>query len=463
MSNSEPYDVLIIGAGQCAVPLSRAFAAAGKKTALIERTHVGGTCINEGCTPTKTMVASARVAYLARRASDYGVNAGPVRIDMERVRARKRAIVDDFRGSSEKRLGRTENLDLIFGEAKFAGSKEIEVALTSGGTRSLTSDTIVIDAGGRPAIPPIQGLAEVPYLTSTTIMELDCVPDHLAILGGGYIALEFAQMFRRLGSQVTVLERGERLVPKEDGDIAEALTKILTEDGITIRTGVEIAHAAQAAGEITLSGTADGKPLSVTGSHLLVAIGRTPNTDGLALDAAGVAMDKRGYIPVDERLRTNVPGIYAVGDINGGPAFTHISYDDYRILKTNLIDGGSAVTTGRPVPYVLYTDPELGRVGLTETQAQEKGLSVKTASMPMSYIARALETDEPRGLMKAVVETGTDRILGCAVLGIAGGEIMSALQIAMMAGLPYTRLRDGIFAHPTLMESLNNLFASLEE
>lgn len=462
MSNSEPYDVLMIGAGQCAVPLSRAFAAAGKKTALIERIHVGGTCINEGCTPTKTMVASARVAYLARRAADYGVDTGPVQIDMERVRSRKRAIVDDFRNPSEKRLRETENLDLIFGDAKFTGAKDIEITLNSGGTRTLTADTIVIDAGGRPAIPPIDGLADVPYLTSTTIMELDAVPERLTILGGGYIALEFAQMFRRFGSAVTVLERGGRLLPHEDGEIAEALTKILTDDGITVRTGVEIAHAVRDGGGITLSGTADGKPLAVTGSHLLVAVGRTPNTNGLALDAAGVVMDKRGYIPVDERLQTNVPGIYAVGDINGGPAFTHISYDDYRILKTNLIDGGSAVTTGRPVPYVLYTDPELGRVGLTETQAKEKGLSVKVASMPMSYVARALETDEPRGLMKAVVETGTDKILGCAVLGIEGGEIMSALQIAMMAGLPYTKLRDGIFAHPTLMESLNNLFANLE-
>lgn len=462
MISTEPFDYIVIGAGQCGVPLARAFAEAGKKTALVESSHVGGTCVNEGCTPTKTMVASARVAYLARRAADYGIDTGWVTVDMDRVRARKRAIVDDFRGSGEKRLESTENLELITGEARFTAHKQVDVAMNSGGSRTLTAKTIVINAGGRPAIPPVDGLESVPYLTSTTIMELGVVPEHLVILGGGYIALEFAQMFRRFGSNVTILERGARLTAREDSDIAEALTKILTEDGLVIHTNTRATKVSGDDGAIRVDAEQSGEPLSVAGTHLLVAVGRTPNSDRLALDAAGIAADPRGNITVNEWLETNVPGIYAAGDINGGPQFTHISYDDYRILKSNLLEAGDLNTDGRLVPYVLYTDPQLGRVGLSEDQAKKKSVAYRLASIPMSYVARALETDESRGLMKALIEPGTDKILGCAVLGIEGGEIMSALQIAMMAGLPYTKLRDGIFAHPTLMESLNTLFASLE-
>ena len=462
MANPEPYDFLIIGAGQCAVPLAQACAAAGRRTALVEREHVGGTCVNEGCTPTKTMVASARVAYLARRAADYGIHTNDIRVDLASVRDRKRSIVDEFRGSSERRLNQVEHLDVIAGDAVFTGPKQVAITLHEGGTRTVGAETVIIDAGGRPSIPPIPGLADVPYLTSTTIMELDRVPEHLVVLGGGYIALEFAQMFRRFGSAVTVLERSGRLVEREDDDIAESLTQILTEDGIAIRTDVQVTAVRGSVGEVAVEGSKGGAPIHVTGSHLLVAVGRRPNTDTLGCDAAGITLDARSYIPVDECLQTNVAGVYAVGDINGGPAFTHISYDDYRILKANLLDAGAASTAGRMVPYVLFTDPQLGRVGLTEAQGRKAGLSIKVASMPMNYVARALETDESRGLMKAVVDASTEKILGCAVLGIEGGEIMSALQIAMMAGLPYPKLRDGIFAHPTLMESLNNLFTYLK-
>ena len=457
------YDAVIIGAGQAGGPLSTELARAGWKTALIEREHVGGTCVNEGCTPTKTMVASARVAYLARRAADYGVQTGKVTVDLKKIRQRKRDIVESFRGGSERRIESTEGLDLIMGEAHFAGPKTIEVQLTGGGIRTLSGDTIVINTGTRSHMPPLPGLDGVPALDSTSIMELDEVPEHLLVIGGGYIGLEFGQMFRRFGSQVTLVQRSGQLLTREDPDVAEAVADILREDGIDVLLETRPVRVQSSGdGRIALTVSTPAGERVLTGSHLLVAAGRVPNTDHLNLRAAGIQVDERGFIPVNGRLETGVPGVYALGDVKGGPAFTHISYDDYRILRTNLLQGGDASTAGRLVPYTVFIDPQLGRVGLTEKQARAEGLNYRVAKIPMSWVARALETDETRGLIKAVVDADSDQILGAAVLGVEGGEVMTVLQMAMMGGVPYTVIRDGVFAHPTLSESLNNLFMAME-
>ncbi len=457
------YDVIVIGSGQAGGPLATAFAQDGHKTAIIEREHIGGTCINEGCTPTKTMVASARVAYLARRGADYGVQTGPVSVDMAVVRKRKRDIVESFRGGSQRRLEATEGLDLLMGEARFVGPKAIEVRLQSGEVQQLSGEKIFINTGARPMLPPIEGIESVPVLNSTTIMELDTVPEHLVVLGGGYVGLEFAQMFRRFGSRVTVVQRGGQLLPREDADVAENLTDILREDGIEVllkTTALRMAPVAQ--GIEVIVRTSEGER-TLTGSHLLAAVGRIPNSDRLYLDAAGVVTDKRGFVQVNDRLETNVPGIYGLGDVKGGPEFTHISYDDFRVIRTNLLEHGQASIKDRLLLYTVFTDPQLGRVGLTETEAREQGRKIKVAKMPMSYVARALEVDESRGMMKAIVDAETGQILGAAVLGVEGGEVMAMFEIAMLGKLAYPVLRDGVFAHPTLAEALNNLFGSLGE
>ena len=460
----QEYDAIVIGAGQGGGPLSSALAKAGKRVAIVERAHAGGTCVNEGCTPTKTMIASGRVAYLARRGADYGVHSGPITIDQEQIRKRKRDIVDSFRSGSESGLTGTEGLDVIWGEARFTGPKTLAVRLNAGGETELRAETIIINTGERPAHPELPGIESVSLLDSTSIMELDTVPDHLVIIGGGYVALEFGQLFRRLGSAVTVVQRGKQLLTREDADMAAAVADVLREDGLTILLETTAARvAATADGGVALTVRGPEGERTITGSHLLAAAGRTPNTDRLGLDAAGIATNKRGSIPVNERLETNVPGIYAIGDVNGGPAFTHISYDDYRILTANLTGEGGASTAGRLVPYTVYTDPQFGRVGLGEDEARKAGRRVRVAKMPMSSVARALETDETRGQMKVLVDPDTDQILGAAIFGVEGGEIMSMLQIAMMGKLPYTALRDAVFAHPTFAESLNNLFGSFED
>ncbi len=455
------YDALVIGSGQAGGPLAGALAKAGRKTALVEREHVGGTCINEGCTPTKTMVASARVAYLARRGADYGVRTGPVSVDLVRVRQRKRDIVASFRGGSEKRL-EAAGVDLLFGEASFTGPHSVEVRLKGGGRRELTAPVVVINTGTRPARPALEGLDAVPSLDSTSIMELEAVPEHLLVLGGGYVGLEFGQMFRRFGSRVTVVQRGKQLLPREDADVVEALTQILREDGVEIFLNAAAVRARPAAdGRVELTVRTDEGERTLAASHLLVAAGRVPNTERLNLAAAGIVNDARGFVRVNERLETNVAGVYAAGDVNGGPAFTHISYDDFRVLRRNLLGDGRGTTAGRPVPFTMFTDPQFARVGLSEADARQQGVAVRTARMPMSHVARALEVDELRGLMKALVGPD-DRILGFTVLGLEGGELMAAVEMAMAGRLTYAALRDGIFAHPTLAEALNNLFASFE-
>ena len=461
MTPATHYDALIIGAGQAGVPLAQALAAAGRRTALVERTHVGGTCINEGCTPTKTMVASARVAYLARRAADYGVVTGPVTVDLPKVRERKRAIVNSFRNGSQARLESTEGLDLRFGEARFVGPRSVAVAGPAG-ERRLEADLVFINTGGRPSRPGLEGLARVPALDSTSVMELDRVPEHLLVMGGGYIGLEFAQMFRRFGGQVTVIQRNAQLLPLEDEDVAAEVRAILEQDGLDVVTGADARCIEPAGDGMRLRvGTAEGDRV-LEGSHLLLATGRVPNTDRLDCAAGGIETDAQGYVTANERLETSAPGVYALGDVKGGPQFTHVSYDDFRVVRDNVLGGGSATTRDRLVPYTVFLDPQLGRIGLTEREARSRGLDVRVAKMPMSSVARALEMDESRGFLKAVVDAGSRRILGAAVLGIEGGELMTVLQMAMMGNVTCDTLRDTVFAHPLLAESLNNLFATLD-
>ena len=461
--NSEHYDAVIIGAGQAGVPLSSALADAGWKTAIVESKHVGGSCVNEGCTPTKTVIASARVAYLARRANDYGVQTGPVSVDMVRVRQRKRDIVESFRQGNR---GWIENagVDLLMGEATFVGPKTVEVRLNDEARiRQLSAENIFINTGARPRIPELPGLEGLPCLNSTSIMELDIVPERLLVIGGGYVGVEFGQAFRRFGSQVTIIQRGEQLLSREDPDVAGRVADILRQDGIDILLNThptQVERSTKRGIQLSVEGPKGERVVS--GSHLLVAAGRTPNTDKLNLKVTGVQTDDRAYIQVNERLETDADGIYAMGDVKGSPAFTHISYDDFRVLRTNLLQDGDATIKDRMIPYTVFMDPQLGRVGLSEQQARKKGLNIRMANQPMEYVARALETDETRGFMKAVVDADTDQILGCAILGVQGGEVMGLLQVAMMGKLPYTALRDGVFAHPTLTESLNGLFAAVD-
>ena len=457
------YDAIIIGSGQAGNPLAAAFSAANKCVALIERAAVGGTCVNYGCTPTKTMVASAEIANFARRASEYGIQVGDIKADMLAIRARKREMVDKWRSGSEKRIASAANITLIRGEASFTSAKQVHVALNDGTTASLTSSIIVIDTGLTPAPPAIPGLASIPYLDNASIMELDILPEHLIVLGGGYIGLEFAQMFRRFGSRVTVIQNSKQLLPAEDEDLATEIAKILTEDGLDILLNAETASAKPTEPGLELALNIAGQSRSITGSHLLVAAGRKPNTEALELHAAGIATGPHGFITVDDKLQTNIPGIYAVGDVNGGPEFTHIAYDDFRILKSNLLDGGNCTTKDRLLPYCVFIDPQLGRIGLSERQAAEQGRKVRIARMPMTSVARAMETSQSRGFMKALVDPETGLILGAAVLGADGGEIMSMIQIVMMGNLKYTALQSAVLAHPTYAECLNNLFSKFED
>lgn len=409
------------------------------------------------------MAASARVAYLARRSSDYGVHTGPVKVNLAQVRQRKQNVVERFRNGAEQVLEATANLDVIRGEASFIDARTVKVEGSANETLRLSSEKIFINTGAKPVIPPIGGLNRVPSLDSTSIMELEALPKHLLIVGGGYIAIEFGQMFHRYGSQVTIIERGKQLLAREDNDVAEEVYKILREDGIDVILKARASRVeTNEQGQIQLTVSGDGGETTVNGSHLLIATGRRPNTDHLNLGAAGIEMDEKGYVKVNQRLETNVPGIYAIGDIKPGPAFTHISYDDFRIIQANLLQNGNARIDGRPVPYTIFMDPQLGRVGLTEKEARAQGRSIRVAKLPMAHVAKAIQFGETRGFMKAIVDAETNQILGCAILGMEGGEVMTVLEVAMMGKLPYTVIRDGIFAHPTLAESLNNLFMAMD-
>ncbi|KAH8752679.1 mercuric reductase [Hyaloscypha sp. PMI_1271] len=480
MSTHSPiiYDAVIIGSGQAGTPLASAFTNAGQKTLLIERAHIAGCCVNEGCTPTKTLIASGRAAYLTRRGQDYGIHTTKAKeenrvwVDMHKVRQRKRDIVDSFRGGSEKRL-KEAGVDVLMGEASFVGAKEVKVKINDGTERLVEGKKFFINVGERPTSPSLPGIEKLgkwQVLDSTSIQELDAVPEKLVVIGGGYVGVEFAQLMSRLGAEVTVVQRGRQLLPREDPEIAESLRVILEEDGLDIRLDSEVVGVKLVNGDsFTLKVQTEGKEEgdSIEGTHILFAAGRVPNTDFLNLKAAGIEVDARGYIVADEFLTTTAENVYVLGDVKGPPAFTHISYDDFRIIKRNLLDTKDQVaklsTKGRLVPYVVYTDPQLGHVGLHEREARARfpGRNVQTAKMPMAYVARALETDESKGLMKAVVDGDSGEILGFTCLGIEGGEVMAVVQMAMMGDMRYQKLQDAIWAHPSLAESLNNLWGFL--
>jgi len=461
------YEAIILGSGQGGTPLSTALSNAGWRTAIIERKFVGGTCVNTGCTPTKTMVGSARVAYMSSRAEFFGIHAQVTGVNMARIVERKNEIVLQGRSNNEKGILSTKNLDLIRGDARFTGPKSLSVKTHDGEELHLTADTIIIDTGERPAVASITGFDKIQSLPNTldnaSIMELDHLPEHLLVLGGGYIGLEFGQMFRRFGSRVTIVQADAQVLSHEDSDIADEVTKILREDGIDVFLNAKATGVSGDKNKITLQFQVDGKPQTAEGTHLLVAIGRTPNTDDLNLPAAGIEMDDKGYIRVNSQLETNVAGVYGIGDVKGGPAFTHISYDDYRVLRDNLLQGKHHTIDGRMVPYTVFIDPQLGRIGITEKEAREQGKKIRIAKMPMTSVARAREFGETPGLMKILVDPDSKQILGAAILGMEGGEMAAMVQLAMMGKIPYPVLQEGIFSHPTLSESLNVIFSHFED
>jgi pyruvate/2-oxoglutarate dehydrogenase complex dihydrolipoamide dehydrogenase (E3) component len=448
------YDAIVIGSGQAGIPLSFRLADIGWQVALIEKSFLGGTCINNGCSPTKTMVHRAQVAYYARNAKQWGVRAANVSADMQAIVDQKTKVVHSFRGGKEKQMKQRPNLHFYSGQARFVGVRQIQV-----GETSLESEKIFINTGGRPRDPHIPGLARVPYLTNETIMDLTVVPEHLIVLGGGYIGLEFAQMFARFGSSVTVIHNSEQILSREDPEVAAELQRALEEEDITFLLNARATRVEQDGGAIVVSVDRPSTPAVASGSHLLLAVGRRPNTDDLGLEKTGVETDSFGFIKVNSRLETNVPGIWALGDVKGGPAFTHISYNDFQIVDANLTQGKDLTIENRIVPYSVFTDPQLGRVGMTEKEARAKGYQLKIGKVQMTHVARAIERDETAGLMKIIVDATNDRILGAATLAVEGGEIIHVLYTVMLGNLPYTLLKGAVYIHPTLTEGF---FALME-
>jgi pyruvate/2-oxoglutarate dehydrogenase complex dihydrolipoamide dehydrogenase (E3) component len=451
------YDAIVIGSGQAGVPLSFRLADIGWQVALIEKGHLGGTCINIGCTPTKTMVHRAQVAYYARHAARWGVRASGVSADLQAIVAQKNNVVHRFREGREKQVKRRANLHLHSGQAQFVNAHQIRV-----GETLLESEKIFINTGGVARIPLIPGLDAIPYLTNENIMDLTVLPEHLIVLGGGYIGLEFGQMFSRFGSRVTVIHNGEQIVSHEDPEVAAELQRALEEEGLTFLLNARATRVEQERDTILVSVDRASGPTVVSGSHLLIATGRRANTDGLGLEKARIETDSSGFIKVNERLETNVPGIWAMGDVNGGPAFTHISYNDFQIVDANLTQGKKLTTTNRLIPYSVFTDPQLAGVGMTEKEARAKGHKLKIGKIPMSYVARAIERDETAGLMKIIVDAANDKILGATVLATDGGELIHVLYTLMLANLPYTLLKGAVYIHPTLAEGFFSLMEDVK-
>jgi pyruvate/2-oxoglutarate dehydrogenase complex dihydrolipoamide dehydrogenase (E3) component len=449
------YDAIIIGSGQAGNPLAHRLADLGWSVALIEEKELGGTCINVGCTPTKTMVHRAQVAHYARNAARWGVNAARVSADLAKIVAQKDEVVLSFRSGQQRQVEKRPNLRLHRGHARFVTAHQLKV-----GENLLEGDKIFIDTGSRPNIPSIPGLDSVSCLTNESIMRLTTVPEHLLILGGGYIGLEFGQMFRRYGSRVTILHRSPQIVSHEDPEISAELQKALEAEGVQFILNARISRVEGRPSATTLFYEASTNASSLTGSHLLVATGRIPNTSDLGLDKAGIATDKNGFIKVNGRLETNVPGVWALGDCKGGPAFTHISYNDFQIVYGNLVDGRNLTIENRLVPYCIFTDPQLGGVGITEKEARAKSYKLKIGKCPMTRVARAIERGETAGLMKLVVDASNDRVLGASILASEGGELVQILGTLMLANHPYTLLKGAVYIHPTLAEGF---FALMED
>ncbi len=457
------YDAIIIGSGQAGTPLSKKLAKEGWKTVLIEKDLIGGTCTNVGCTPTKTMIASAKRMYDCKKAKELGVHTGEISINIDEVLKRKDQIVESFRNGATKGLEKAENLEIIFGTAVFTGNKTIKVTDKEGTEKEMTADKIFIDVGARPGVPEIEGLKDVPYLTSTTMMELHEVPEHLLIIGGGYIGLEFGQMYRRFGSKVTILEEGKRFLRKEDEDVAQCLREILEAEKIEIFTDTQLRSVKKENNGIQAVVKIAEKERTITCSHILLATGRKPNTDLLKVELGGININEYGFIEVNDQLETSVEGVYALGDVKGGPEFTHVAYNDYLVVYNNLIKGKTENYHDRLVPYTMFTDPQLGRVGMTEDEAKKKGLKIRVAIFSMKHVARAIEIGDIRGMMKALVDAESGAILGVAIVGEQGGEVMTVLQMAMVGGVTWQQIRSLPIAHPLYAESLNNLFMQFDK
>jgi len=452
------FDAIVIGTGQAGPSLATRLAASGRKVAIVERKRFGGTCVNNGCMPTKALVASAYAAHLARRAADYGVVVeGDVRVDMKRAKARKDAIVAQATSNVEKWLRGTANLTVVQGHARFASPTSVHV-----NGELLEAPQIFVNVGGRASVPPIAGVRDVDYLTNSTIMDVDFLPEHLIVLGGSYIGLEFAQAYRRFGSRVTVVEKMDRLIAREDPDVSKGVEEILRNEGVSIETGAECMALERRGSGVALKLDCRGNAREVTGSHLLLALGRVPNTDDLGLDKAGVVVDPRGFITVDDELRTSVPGIWAIGDCNGRGAFTHTSYNDYEIVADNLLLGTKRSVTDRIIAYGLFIDPPLGRVGMTDAEVRKSGRKALVGMRPMTRVGRAVEKGETQGFMKVIVDAETQRILGAAILGTGGDEAVHCIIDVMMAGAPYTTLRNSVHIHPTVSELIPTVLGEMK-
>lgn len=456
---AKQYDAIIIGAGQAGVPMAHKLADLNWKVAFIEKEYLGGSCINYGCTPTKTMVASARVAHVARQAANYGVNVGDVTVDLAAVVKRKDDLVLSWRHGQQEHVDNRPTLDLYRGHGRFVDAHTVEV-----NGETLTSDKIIINTGTRPRIIPLEGLGDVEYLTNRNIMDLQELPESMVFLGGSYLGLEFGQMFQRFGTQIHLIEYQDRIINREDPDVSESLQKTLEAEGMKFYLGMSAKLVAKTENGIAVTvEDKDGQEQVIAGEKLFFGIGRTPNTDDLGLDEAGIITDKYGYIQVNEKLETNVPGVWVLGDAKGGPAFTHVSYDDHLILYENLVNGGDRTTNGRIIPYALFTDPEMGRVGLSETQARAAGYNLKVGKIPMEWVARAIERSETNGLMKVVIDADTDQILGATILGIDGGEVVQILMVAMRNQVPWTKFYRDMYIHPTVAEGFFTLMDNVQD
>lgn len=460
MPDVDSYEVLVLGSGEAGKYLAWTMAAAGHRTAVVERRYVGGSCPNVACLPSKNMIHSARVRSLAARASEFGLDTGSTGTNMQAVQRRKSRMVEDLIGVHADRY-EAAGVELIMGNARFVAPRTVEVHSEGADTRVVSGERVFLNLGTRATLPDVPGLADAAPMTHVEALDLECVPGHLVVIGGGYVGLELAQAMRRFGSEVTVIERGPQLAGREDPDVGEALLELFHDDGIHVQLRSEVRQVSGRSGEGVRIRTAGANgDRAIEGTHLLVAAGRTPNTLDIGADLAGVELDSRGYVEVNERLETTAPGVWAMGDCAGSPQFTHVAFDDFRIVRDNL-NGGSRTTRDRLVPFCMFTDPELARVGLNETEARSRGIAYRTAGLPMAAVLRTRTTSEPRGFMKMLIAEGSDRILGFTVFGAEASELLATVQAAMLGELPFTALRDALFTHPTAAEGLTLLLADV--